>query len=219
MKHDFCYISKKNPEVKENYSNILCLLHEVQDLVRDKFTFQYTIVGSYKRNMITYDANSNVGYDFDFNIEVNDENDEYNAKQIKNILRITFDKVVHKYGYDSAEDSTRVLTIKRKDRRKACIIHSCDFAIVNNYLDQDGYECQEYIHFNKKQGMYSWCKQPDGYYELPEKIEWIKEKDLWQEMRQLYIEKKNTNEDPHVRSRAVFACAVHQICQQHGFYY
>lgn len=218
MKHDFCYISKKNPDVKAAYSDLLRLIHEVQDLVRDKFTFQYRPVGSYERNMITYDSKSNVGYDFDFDIEVNDDEGEYSPKEIKNILQRAFNRVVQKYGYDFAEDSTRVLTIKRKDRKKAIIIHSCDFAIVNNYIDEDGYACQEYIHFNKKQNTYSWCEQPDGYYLLLEKIQWIKANDLWEEMRLLYIQKKNNNEDPHVHSRSIFACTVHQICQQNGFY-
>ena len=218
MKHDFYYISKKNPVITEAYSNVLCLIHEVQDLVRKKFTFQYTIVGSYKRNMITYDAKSNVGYDFDFNIEVNDDDQKYTAKEIKNILQGAFNKVVGKYGYDYAEDSTRVLTIKRKDRRRSRILHSCDFAIIKNYIDEDGYKCQKYIRHNKKQKTYSWCEQPDGYYRLPEKIEWVKEHDLWQEMRHVYIDMKDRNEDPNVHSRSVFACAVHQICQQYGFY-
>ena len=47
-------------------------------------------------------------------------------------------KVAHKYGYDYAEDSTRVITIKFKDRKNSRILHSCDFAIVNNYTDEEG---------------------------------------------------------------------------------
>lgn len=218
MKHDFCYISKKNPEVKEAYQNILNLIHEVQGLVRDDFTFQYTPVGSYQRNMITYDSKSNVGFDFDFNIEVNDDDQNYTAKQIKNILQRAFNEVAQQYGYDYPEDSTRVLTIKKKDRKNSRILHSCDFAIINNYIDEDGYDCQEYIHFNKKQNSYNWCEQPRGFYMLPEKVEWIKENDLWNEMKQLYLQKKDDNEDEHVHSRPIFASAVHQICQQNGFF-
>lgn len=216
MEHDFYYISKKDPKVKKAYLNLLDMIHEVQNLVRDKFTFQYTLVGSYKRNMLTYDVKSNVGFDFDFDIEVNDKDEKFTAEQIKNILQRAFDKVVKKYGYDFAEDSTRVLTIKKKDRKNACIIHSCDFAIVNNYTDEDGYDCQEYIHFNKKQRTYSWCEQKDSYYGLPERIEWVKKNGLWQEMRKLYIHMKNTNNNCHVHSRSIFVCAINQIGQQYG---
>ncbi len=217
MQHDFHFISKKDPKVKKAYNDILNILKEVQDLVRKKFTFRFDVVGSYKRNMITYDAKSNVGYDFDFNIEVNDGNDRYKPKQLKNMLQNAIDAVCVKYGYEHPEDSTRVLTIKMKNRKKSCILHSCDFAIVNNYIDDDGYEGQEYIH-NDKHGNYTWCEQPEGYYMLPDKIDWIKENDLWDVMLKLYIEKKNRNNDPNVHSRTIFAVTVHEICQKFGFY-
>lgn len=217
MQHDFHFISKKDPKVKKAYNDILNILKEVQDLVRKKFTFRFDVVGSYKRNMITYDAKSNMGYDFDFNIEVNDGNDRYKPKQLKNMLQNAIDAVCVKYGYDHLEDSTRVLTIKMKNRKKSCILHSCDFAIVNNYIDDDGYEGQEYIH-NDKHENYTWCEQPEGYYMQPDKIDWIKENDLWDVMLKLYIEKKNRNNDPNVHSRTIFAVTVHEICQKFGFY-
>lgn len=217
MQHDFHFISKKDPKVKKAYNDILNILKEVQDLVRKKFTFRFDVVGSYKRNMITYDAKSNVGYDFDFNIEVNDGDGKYTPKQIKDILRHAIGTVCVKYGYDFPEDSTRVLTIKMKDRKNSSILHSCDFAIVNNYID-DGYEGQEYIHYDKPHGNYTWCEQPDGYYMLPDKIDWIKGNGLWKAMRDLYIEKKNKNDDSDMHSRTIFAISVHEICQRYGFY-
>lgn len=218
MKHAFYFISKNNPKVKRAYMDILNMFKEVQNLVRRKFTFRFDVVGSYKQNMITYDAKSNVGYDFDFNIEVNDGDDRYKPKQIKDILRNAIGTVCVKYGYDFPEDSTRVLTIKMKDRKNSSILHSCDFAIVNNYIDDEGYECQEYIHYDKAHRKYTWCEQPDGYYMLPDKIDWIKENGLWKNMRDLYIEKKNKNDNPNMHSRTIFAIAVHEICPKYRFY-
>lgn len=218
MQHDFHYISKSDPKVKKAYNDILDILKEAQNLVRKKFTFRFDVVGSYKRNMITYDAKLNIGYDFDFNIEVNDRDGKYKPKQLKNMLQNAIGAVCVKYGYDYPEDSTRVLTIKMKDRKNSSILHSCDFAIVNNYIDDDGYEGQEYIHFDKPHGNYTWCEQPDGYYMLPEKINWIKGNGLWDEMKELYIKKKNKNDDPDVHSRTIFAMTVHEMCQKSGFY-
>ena len=63
MQHDFHYIPKKDPKVKKAYGDILNILKEAQDLVSEEFTFRFDVVGSYKRNMITYDAKSNVGYE------------------------------------------------------------------------------------------------------------------------------------------------------------
>lgn len=208
----------EGPKVKKAYKDIQDILKGAQDLVRKKLTFRFDVVGSYKWNMITYDAKSNVGYDFDFNIEINDGNGRYTPKQLKNMLQNAIGAVCVKYGYDYPEDSTRVLTIKMKNRKKSCILHSCDFAIVNNYVDDDGYEGQEYIHYDKPRGNYTWCEQPNGYYMLPDKIDWIKGKGLWKAVRDLYIEKKNKNDDPDIHSRTIFAIAVHEICLKYGFY-
>lgn len=195
------------------------MINEVQYSLKNKYklTFRFDVVGSYKRNMITYDAKSNVGYDFDFDIEVNDDNNKYPPKRLKNMLQNAMGAVCTEYGYDYPEDSTRVLTIKKKNRKKSCIIHSCDFAIVNNYVDDEGYECQEYIHHNKSRRNYTWCEQPNGYYMLPDKIDWIKDNRLWNAMRDLYIEKKNKNDNPNMHSRTIFAITVNEICQKYGF--
>ena len=217
MKHDFCYISKRDPEVQKAYNNILIILKKVQVLLRKKFTFRFDVVGSYKRNMITHDQKSNVGFDFDFDIEISDERDEYTPKQIKNMLQCAIGTVCVKYGYDYPEGSTRVLTIKMKDTKKSRIIHSCDFAIVNNYIEDNGYEGQEYIHFDKKTGHYQWCEQPNVYYLLPKKIDWIKGQRLWTDMRNLYIDKKNKNDNPNLHSRSIFAITVNEICQKNRF--
>lgn len=218
MEHDFRYISKHDPQIKECYKDLVCLIHEVQKLVKDRFTFQFYPVGSYKRNMITYDSKSNVGFDFDINIVVNDDDNDYSPKQIREIIQMALNQVVKKYHYDYPEGSTRVLTIKVKDTKHSKVLYSCDFAIVNDYRDDDGYDCQEYIRYQKNKDFYYWYEQPEGYYMLPQKIEWIKENGLWGDVRELYIVKKNRNSDPNVHSRTIFANTVHEICQQAGFY-
>lgn len=42
--HDFCYVSKK--EAAPVKAELLDIIHEVQDIVRDDFTFQFTFVGT-----------------------------------------------------------------------------------------------------------------------------------------------------------------------------
>ncbi len=97
-------------------------------------------------------------------------------------------------------------------------MHSCDFAIVNNYVDDNGNECQEYIHFNKKQKNYSWHEQQQGFYLLDEKMEWIKDCGYWQDVRDLYLYKKNHNNNSYKYSRSIYAETVHEICQRYGYY-
>ena len=210
--HDFRYVSKKNAApVKEE---LLDIIHEVQDYVRDNFTFQYHFIGSSKRNMITYDAKSNIGFDFDVDFEVNDEDQNYSPDKIRTIIKQALDRIVTRYGYDYCEDSTRVLTIKKKDYARSCIIHSCDICIVYNCGDGR----QQYIRFNKPYQNYTWEFQGKGFETLPDKIDWLEENDLWGELRDYYIEKKNYNDNPDKHSRSIFAESVTEVCQKNGYF-
>lgn len=210
--HDFRYVSKK--EAAPIKAILLEIIHSTQNLVRDEFTFQYEFVGSASRNMITCDTKSNIGFDFDVNIYVNDDEENYTAKQIRQIIKQALDKVARHYGYDYCEDSTRVLTIKVKDRGKSRIVHSCDFAIVNDC--EDGR--QQYIRYNKVQNNYTWEYQGEGFDGLPDKIEWLRENGLWQQVRDYYIEKKNCNDNPDKHSRSILAETITEMCQKAGYY-
>lgn len=210
MKHDFQFISKHSTEVKEAYQNIQKIVNQVHKDLSKHYTFQAKAVGSYSRNMITKDRKGNTGFDFDFNIYPNDDENSFSAKEIKLLFKRSLDKFARDYGYDYAEDSTRVLTIKVKDKQNSRIVHSVDFAFVNDYEDEEENACQEYIRFNKKHNSYTWEEQPQGFYMLPERIDRLKENDLWTETRQMYLRKKNTNEDPDKHSRSLFAEAVNE---------
>lgn len=199
------YVSKKEYQPVKN--DLISLINMVQNEVRNYFTFRYDFIGSASRNMITRAVNSNIGYDFDVNIRVNDDDERFSAEDIKNILMNGFNKYNHLFDYDYCEDSKRVITIKVKDRMNSKILHSCDFAIV--------YDCengrQQYIKFNKSQNSYSWEYQPEGFYQLSERIEAIKDEDLWQNVRDLYLIKKSNNTDPNKKSRSIFAETINEV--------
>ena len=209
--HDFRYVTKKQAQpIKDELYQILYM---VQDLVRDNFTFSFTPIGSSSRNMITYDAKSNIGFDFDINIEVNDDNEDFEPKEIRTIIRTAIDRVAPRYGYKSCEDSTRVLTIKKVNTFTSRIIHSCDFAIVHNCTDGR----QQYIRFNKDNNYYSWEYQAKGFTDLNKKTDWLKKNGLWGKLQDYYIEKKNANENPDKHSRSVFAESINEMCQKNGY--
>lgn len=209
--YHFKYVTKA--ELAPFKKELIELIHLVQNDVRDDFTFQFEFIGSVSRNMVTFDPKSNTGFDFDVNLFVNDDEEDYKPGEIKHILMDAFNKHSRKYRYDFCEDSTRVFTIKVKDKKNSKILHSCDFAVVNNY----GENQQEYIRFNKPHN-YAWVEQPEGFYQLPDKIEFCKENGLWTEVRNLYLDKKNNNTVKGKKSRSIFAETVHQICQQNGYY-
>lgn len=210
--HDFRYVRRK--EAQPIKDELYQILYEVQNLVRDKFTFSFKPIGSSSRNMITYDAKSNIGFDFDINIEVNDDDENFEPKEIRTTIRNAIDRVAPRYGYKYCEDSTRVLTIKKVNTFTSRIIHSCDFAIV--------YNCnggrQQYICFNKENNYYFWEYQGKGFIDLDKKIDWLKNKKLWKKLQDYYIEKKNSNENPDKHSRSIFAESINEMCQKNGYH-
>lgn len=151
-----------------NAVKILCSTKSNRDKYKE---FLANIISS--RNMITCDRKSNIGYDFDVNLDVFYDDDRYDPGEIKHIMMDAFNSVVRRYGYGYCEDSTRVFTIKKIDHWRSRIMQSCDFAIVNNYTDKAGTVLQQYIRFNKKQRSYVWADQTKGYYTKP-KEDWLK---------------------------------------------
>ena len=218
MNH-FEYVSKSKymPVKKE----LIKIINQVQDELREQFTFDYKFIGSSSRNMITYDPKTNKGYDFDINIEVNDYDEYYSAKELKEILINTFNQVIKlTYPYASCQNNTRVFTIKVYEENPCCINiialrspkieYSCDFAIVNTINDYQ----QEYIRFNKNTHEYSWQMQCKGYL-LSKKEAYIKKNKLTNELRKIYLDKKNFNTKPNKKSRALYAEAVNELYNTH----
>ena len=218
MNH-FEYVSKSKymPVKKE----LIKIINQVQDELREQFTFDYKFIGSSSRNMITYDPKTNKGYDFDINIEVNDFDEYYSAKELKEILINTFNQVIKlTYPYASCQNNTRVFTIKVYEENPCCINiialrspkieYSCDFAIVNTINDYQ----QEYIRFNKNTHEYSWQMQCKGYL-LSKKEAYIKKNKLTNELRKIYLDKNNFNTNPNKKSRALYAEAVNELYNTH----
>ena len=206
--HDFVYVTQALAQPVKN--ELIQIIHEVQDIVRPYFTLQFRPVGSSSKNMITYDRKSNIGFDFDFNLEINDDEEEYSAVEIRHIIKNAINQVAPKYGYKHCEDSTRVLTIKKVNTFTCQIVHSCDFAIVYNCGDGR----QQYIRFNKKNNNYTWEYQGKGFKNLEIKITWLKDNDYWGELQDYYIDKKNRNNNPDKHSHSIFAESINEMYQK-----
>lgn len=207
--YHFDYVSRK--EAAPYKKELIEIINEVQDQVRNDFTFQFTFVGSSERNMITFDPTTNKGFDFDVNIEVNDDEEYYKPKEIRDILREAFNRITPNYGYSPCEDSTRVLTIKCIDYHRSCILHSCDFAIVHNCK-----EGQQYIRYSKQSKIYAWAFQSQPYHALEKKADALKkEQRLWDEVLAVYLDKKNRNMDSNKHSRSLYAETINECYQRH----
>ena len=92
--YDFEYVSKKEAAPAKN--ELIEIINKVQDILRNKdVSFQFQFIGSSSRNMITCDRQSNIGYDFDVNLDVFYDDDRYDPGKIKHIMMDGFfDNVV-----------------------------------------------------------------------------------------------------------------------------
>lgn len=128
----------------------------------------------------------------------------------------TFNKVLRSNYHFPCQDSTRVFTIKVykenpywrsiTNLKGTKIKYSCDFATINTINDYQ----QEYIRFNKNTHEYSWQMQCKGYL-LSKKEAYIKKNKLTNELRKIYLDKKNFNTNPNKKSRALYAEAVNEL--------
>lgn len=211
FRHDFQYVTKKEAApFKKEIIELLCL---VQDEVRKYFTFRFDAVGSSSRNMITCERNGNIGFDFDFNIEPNDPEGNYNPCEIRTIIFNAIDRNMRTFGYTKIENSTSVITIKAVDHWSSKIKYSCDFAIVHHY-NENGKKMQEYIKFDKYFNRYKWEKRGEDF-DIAEKINWLKKHGYWNELRDSYIDMKNKNYDPDKHSRSILAESVNDMYQKY----
>lgn len=209
--YHYRYATKK--ELKPAKADLEEIIHLVQDEVRDYFTFSYYYVGSSSnsRNLVTYDPTTNVGFDFDVNLHVNDDEQNYSPEEIRCIIKNALDNNAREYGYSYCEDSTSVLTIKVIDSENSRIKHSCDFAIVF-----DGSKGQQYIRYNKQQDTYTWEYRPKGFKHLEERADWLKKNKYWDEVRDLYLHKKNSNTNPDKHSRSLYAETINALYNKYA---
>lgn len=128
------YVTRKEAEpYRKEFQDII---HKTQDVLRDRFTFSYQFIGSSSRDMITYDPTTNKGFDFDVNLEVNDDEECFSAEEIKTSIIDAINQVTYRSSFAPCEDSTRVITLKKRNYYPIPKVeYSCDFAIVHNYVD------------------------------------------------------------------------------------
>lgn len=209
----FEFVSKSEYQpFKLEIDKILKLIQ--RDLRKNKIlTFQSNLIGSGKRHLVTRIKNGNKGFDLDYNIVIQRIID--NRYKNPKLLKQTFIDLFNKYfddSYDYSEDSTSVITIKKLNAKRNKIICSVDFAIVHYYEDKNGSERQEYICYDKNNQSYCWnLRKVATDHRYVENF--IKENNLWQDLRDLYLE--NKNKEPNKKSRIVYYQTLETIYRRY----
>lgn len=192
------------------------IINRLQDEMRESYglTFQFRLVGSGKRHLITRIKGGNKGYDFDYNLILTPPGDGYYyiAKVIKQEFMDALKIALKGTKYSFPKDSTSSITIKVVDKKGKKIEHSCDFAIIY-YGENDGDDGYFYLRNNKRQPGYQFVFRTSNFY-LDEKVQEIIAGDGWNYIREEYLLLKNINSGNGKPSFALYAEAVNNVYNQ-----
>lgn len=178
-------------------------------------TFQFQLIGSGKRHLITRIRGGNGGYDFDYNLIIQRWGDMYNSKVmiVKQGFMNAFKGAVKGTPYSSPKDSTSAITIKVIDKKQKKIFHSCDFAIIyyEDYSVNNGYY---YLRNDKKRNVYEFVFRSINS-GIEEKVHDILGKnDGWACISEEYRKLKDINEGKGKHSYSLYAEAVNNVYNQ-----
>jgi len=164
----------------------------VQEINKDdRMSVRAFLVGSGARNLFTQNGNQPI--DLDYNLEIMDYDyyDFRNGREIKEYIRKKFNIVLEKNDFSDCQDSTSALTTGEiQFTQGSQTKFSIDICIVK----QNSYGWHRLIH-NKYGNIYTdpyrWeiVRDSKG---LDDRVEWLKNNDLWEEVRETYLDKKKS---------------------------
>lgn len=192
------------------------IINRLQTEMRKSYglTFQFRLIGSGQRHLVTRLKGGNKGFDFDYNLILTPPADGYHyiAKVIKQEFMDALKIALKGTEYSFPKDSTSSITIKVVDKRRKKIKHSCDFAIIY-YGRNDGYDGYYYLRNNKPQQAYQFIFRTLNF-GIDDKVHEIIKDDGWPYIREEYLLLKNINEGNGKPSFSLYAEAVNNVYNQ-----
>lgn len=210
---EYEYVSKSEyAPVRKELEQII---NRLQDEMRKSYglTFQFRLIGSGQRHLITRIKGGNKGYDFDYNLILTPPKDGYLyiAKVIKQDFMDALKIALKGTKYSFPQDSTSSITVKVVDKNGKKIEHSCEFAIIY-YGNSDGYDGYYYLRNNKPQQSYQFVFRTFNS-DIDEKAQEIIEDDGWPCIKEEYLLLKNINKG-RKPSFSLYAEAVNNVYNQ-----
>jgi len=206
------YVEDKK-ELKELKLACETIIKNVQkSWLSDYFTFQFNLIGSGMTNLITQNGQDGE-FDLDYNFILQRDKKELfsSPKKIKELFINAFNDVNPNLGFKPAENSTSVITSKLVYQNK--LHFSFDVAIIcegnnGNYLK---------IIQKKSTGQYYW-NEMNSSRNYQTKIVALKDLGTWNEVRDLYLDKKNKYLISQVDkdSFSVLLETLNEMCAKYG---
>lgn len=187
------------------------IIKKVQNSLRKEdrdMTFQFRLVGSGRRHLITRIKGGNGGYDFDYNLIIN-PNYEW-GPSVRDSFFQAFQKAIKGTIFNKIENSTSVITIKQVSTPEKKVIVGCDFSIII-YPDMQDKSYYKYSRFNKDLNNFTWQIR-DISKNIDNKLNWLMDnyEGIWNEIKDEYLKLKNINlQDKH--SYVLFHEAINNI--------
>jgi len=145
------------------------------------------LVGSGARNLVTQNEKGQIDLDYNLYIECSKI---WNEREIKEHIRKKFNEVLRSNEWGNCKDSTSVLTTEWRYFRKGNKTQfRIDFAIIRrDYLGWHRliHEKTGSVIFDR----YFWNQVSDSW-ELEKKVSILKSNNLWSQVRNKYLDKKN----------------------------
>jgi hypothetical protein len=203
---EFVPKSELNP-VKIQVEEIINLL---QDAMREfGVTFTFKLVGSGGKHLVTRVVNGNTGFDFDYNLGIQKDGD-LSGRELRLKVKSQLESILSGTGYSAVSPGKQSMTFKFVDHENRRVIHSCDFAVVNDYEDENGDSIQEILIWQRENDTYIWNKRPFAK-NYSDKLSNLKANGLWQEVKDEYLKIKNSNQDKEKKSFSLFFEAINNV--------
>ena len=205
------YVSKNEYRpVREELEDII---KNTQKILKKKsgITFQFELIGSGSKHLITRVAGGNKGFDFDYNIIINyDEGQMWKADYARKEFTKALDEAIKGTQYDHPQNSQVAITIKVKDTKKSKILHSCDFAVVYYPNEIDEGHMYAKLDLQTSKCVWEMRKYTKNYHA---KLDWLKDNvdGYWDEIKEEYLKLKNNNKDPNKHSFQLFYETINNV--------
>lgn len=198
----------RNDEASKIKNDISFLIRELQKSLKEEgVTFNPVLVGPSKENFVTREVNGTTGIDIHYNLLLQKYPDK-TAKQLRMLFLSTINNILKNKGFKNTINNYQSITVLMPDRIEKEVIHSIDFAIVIDKKEQ-----QDILIYDRKNSEY--------FFETRESINLlddltydIKNNGLWEDLRDLYLNMKNYNDNKDIRTFEIYKEAINNIMKK-----
>lgn len=201
------YVSKEERDSLAKACEAIIL--NVQKSVKEYFTFEYRLIGSGEKRLITRNGESGP-FDLDYNFILKKDKQELSSfpGKIKNIFINAFNELNPQLSFKFASNSTSVITSKLVLGGK--LEFSFDVAIMIEGNNGNLYK----LIFDKTSGRYLWneVRKTKNY---GVKFKRIKEEGYWEDFKERYLNNKNLHlkRNEEIPSFSVFLETLNEYFQ------